>query len=346
MVCRDFIAVHARRAVLAFFSILIWFESAEAESELLDPVYNGKPLSVWYAGDTNVDVGLLSSPPGLDADAREAIKQLGPHAIPFLLRRMPEYCAVDGFRVLGAQARSAVPDLARMATNYAASDSQRLSIFRMENIFSALVSIGPDSLGVLSTIATNEVFGQTRLNAVHSIGRLGTNARPAVPVLLQCLKEQNEELLNATFLALRQVRPNQLKDFQTIADFLDNPKPRVRSDALEALASFGEKASEPAILALRDHDVGVRGMALWVLVQNAPHSLTNSTVLAIGADGLKSIGNRQKLAAQLLRAAGQQSQGVRPDLIVSRPGEWSAVLQEATNALLRLAPHLLRDPSP
>lgn len=341
MVCRDFIAVHARRAVLAFFSILISVHSAGAESDLLDPVYNGKPLSVWYVGDTNVDVGLLSTPPGLDADASEAIDQLGPRALPFLLRRMPEYRAVDGFRVLGAEGRSAIPALARMATNYAASD--RLS--RIQNLCSALVGIGPDSLGVLSTIATNEVFGHARLDAVYSIGSLGTNARPAVPVLLQCLKEPNEELLNAAFLALRRVRPNQPKDFQTIADFLDNPKPRVRSDALEALASFGEKVSEPAVIALRDQDVGVRYNALGVLIQHAPHSLTNSAVLAIGADGLKkSIGNRQKWAAQLLRAAGQQSQGVRPDLTVSWPGEWSAVLQEATNALLRLAPQLVEAP--
>jgi HEAT repeat protein len=274
----------------------------------------------------------------LDAGGKEAIEQLGPHAIPFLLRRMPEYRAVDGFRVLGAQARSAIPDLARMATNYAPVREQH---------YQALVGIGPESLGVLSTIATNEVSAQARLNAVDAIGSLGTNARPAVPVLIQCLKEQNEDLLNATFLALRMVRPNQLKDFQTIADFLDNPKARVRSDALEALASFGEKASEPAIIALRDHDVGVRYTALGVLIQYAPHFLTNSAVLVIGSDGLKkSIGNRQKFAAQLLRAAGQQSQGVRPDLTVSWPGEWSAVFQEATNTLLRLAPQLLKDPSP
>lgn len=345
MACGDQIKLHLFRA--AFLLVSICAGSMAAESSLMDPVYKGKPLSVWFAGDTNFDSTLLSSPPPLDAGAKEAIKQLGPHAIPFLLQRITSGRAVEAFRVLGVEAISAIPDLARLATNQAASDLQPLSPITLLRPFEALVNIGPASLAALSRIATNEVSGQARLNAVHSIGRLGTNARPAVPVLMQCLKVQNEELLNATFLALRQVRPNQLEYSQTIADFLDNPKPRVRSDALEALAAFGEKVSGPAIIALRDRDVGVRGTALGVLVQYAPHSLTNSAVLAIGADGLKkSIGNRQKLAAQLLRAAGQQSQDVRPDLTVSWPGEWSAVLQEATNTLLRLAPHLLKDPSP
>jgi HEAT repeat protein len=173
---------------------------------------------------------------------------------------------------------------------------------------------------------------------------MGTNALAAVPVLLQCLEAQDFDLAKAGLLALKNVRSNGSAVSRSLDALLDSPQPSLRAGALEALAPFPEQAMQASIRALKDADPSVRYTALTMLVEVAPHALTNLTVLTIGAEGLISStpgGDRQKWAARLLRAAGQKAQGSAPDLMVRMPEGWDLVLREATNALRELAPELL-----
>src|SRR5206468_189751 len=109
--------------------------------------------------------------------------------------------------------------------------------------------------------------------------------------------------------------------------------------ALEALESMGggRGAFSAMIRGLKDDSGLVRDTALGALVRAAPSGLTNRTVLAIGAEGLHSTGDRQKWSAKLLRAAGQQAQGATLDPFIPSRGGWELVFQEATNTLRHLA---------
>jgi HEAT repeat protein len=124
----------------------------------------------------------------------------------------------------------------------------------------------------------------------------------------------------------------------------------VRARALEALASATNCALPVVLHGLRDNNAQVRYAALELLVKAAPRELTNAAVLAIGAWGLlrSNPGSEwQGDAALLLRAAGQQAQGAKPDVWVPPRDGWDQVYTEATNALRQLAPRLLTNaPAP
>src|SRR5262249_9603373 len=89
-----------------------------------------------------------------------------------------------GFEILGEDGRSAVPDLVQLANS---NRENRGSAIR------ALRSTGTDGLWQLMNIATNRSADSIcRINAVIAIGcmgRIGTNATPAIPVLVGCIED-------------------------------------------------------------------------------------------------------------------------------------------------------------
>jgi hypothetical protein len=214
-----------------------------------EPVYHGQRLSAW----------LLA---GSGPDTTEAVREAGTNAIPTLLRllrfkdcgwlvkvkelgrkqhlvRIPithkeERRAVDqglaallGFRLLGPEARSAVPDLIAIGNENRPRDSRYGAML-------ALAAIGPaakeaiPALSCWSTntdprvrscarealviIATPERMVPLLINALHPrehlrpdeqqdtlmivgaamvLGELGPDAKPAVPALIECLHVSN-----------------------------------------------------------------------------------------------------------------------------------------------------------
>jgi HEAT repeat protein len=371
-------------AVCLLCSRLI-FSAHAAESAALapDPLYEGKPLSHWVLGDTNSALcfaPIRAGPYGyLDRYSREAVKSIGTNAIPFLLQLMESYPyrAAEALGVLGTNAHSAIPGLARFATNQAPPRADSQTRVQIESARKAAVStlgrIDPEALPVLCAVATNRIFGRdVRTTALSGITSMGTNASASAAALLQCLKDEDKHVVVSALLALEHVPTNDQEILLGILDCLDSPDPMLRRYAVSALAPFGEcvlpvlgravedddrivrvralralaslgKRALPAITwGLKDDDPSVRGSALEALVQAAPSALTNTSVLALGAEGLRSSGERREWAAQLLRAAGQQAAGGQPDLQVRLPDGWDRVFQEATSALRRLAPELLQ----
>ena len=98
------------------------------------------------------------------------------------------------FRILGTNAVSASPQLARLAIK--APDGE--TVFLALN---ALYDIGPQALPSILVILSN-ANGQGRLTAMYPLASFGTNARPAIPVVIQCLDDPDEEIARGAAVVL------------------------------------------------------------------------------------------------------------------------------------------------
>ena len=262
--------------------------------------------------------------------------------------------AMQAFRVLGTSATSAIPELARLLTNQLAAELRPVRADEgvvqppcAEFVLPALGGIGPDSLPVLLAVVTNTTYtSATRAMALEAVGAMGTNALAALPVLAQCTQESQEFVALTAVESLSTLAKSDQMALAALTNAVKNPLRGVRMRAVIALKPFGAQAVPALLYALNDASSGVRYNALGALIRAAPEALTNASVLALAAQGLRSSDSEAKLwAAQVLHAAGQQARGMRPKLEPLGP-ELTAICQQATNTLRQLAPELLDKPLP
>jgi HEAT repeat protein len=194
-----------------------------------EPSYGGLTLSEWL----EVHSGISSSSK-TSAQAEDAIRHIGTEAVPYFikwiqsepsewatrlektrnivkvftfpdsrrmiqLRERPSY-AVEGFKILGPQAKAAIPALTNFLNG--SGPNTRSAMF-------ALAYIGKDSLPSLMPCLTNQP-ARIRLYAVESMPLLGTNARPAVPTLLKALNDPDTRVRMRVTNTLRQIAPEAL----------------------------------------------------------------------------------------------------------------------------------------
>jgi HEAT repeat protein len=314
-----------------------------------EPMYDGQPLSFWL---NECDFTSSRSPTPLTEEAKIALAAIGTNAIPFLLARIRQADGnvdsgtIGAFGVLGSTARAAIPELARFATNRAEHSSapppgSNSIVVVGSGPMLALGRIGPEALPILVDIATNAVEPGRRLGAVQAIGSMGTNAASALPVLVSAANDDCEFVAWESVRALGIIGPAEPAVVAPLSRLSQSTNRVLRGQALMALGNCGATAAPALIRGLGLADVGCYNIAFTSLVAASPQSLTNAAVLMLAAEGLRSgDSDRRGWAASLLRAAGQQAEGTRPDYAVPR-GDMKAIFREATNALERLAPQLL-----
>jgi HEAT repeat protein len=321
-------------------------------------------------GDPNSpDRYFVSTPGFLTTDGQEAVKSIGTRAVPFLLRWISAASAATALHLLGPDARTAIPDLVRLAT-----DREPTNIWVNVGAARALGQIGLSDPVALFAVATNGFPKLARLELFEQFR--GTNAAAAAPALAACINDPDKEIVVMALQALAQVRSTERGIFNSLVELADTPDPKVRRPLLDALARFGasslpimERAMDnedkyvrmaainalasagphatPSIIrGLTDSNGDVRWDAVYALVRSAPESLTNREVLKIGAAGLGMMGERKKTGAMLLKAAGERARGVTPDLMVRSIEDWERFYRAATNSLRNLAPDLVGSTSP
>jgi HEAT repeat protein len=322
-----------------------WAEMVRTANE---PTYKGRHLSYWI-NDVHWESSMMPQP--LKDEAKVAIAHIGTNAIPFLLKLVAEDASFSGviqaFQILGPSARPAIPELARLATNQPASVS-RATAYAQRPVtmfgYSALLAlggIGPDAVPTLLTILTNSVAPGTRMGAIKALMEMGTNALPAMPVLLQYVYDENDMVAMDAVTALGISGGDSPVALAALEDVSRGPRLILRSGAIDALRHFGPAGVPALVRALSDTNQGNAYIALHVLAFSEPSALTNAAVLALAAEGLQSADDdRRHWAARVLRATDQQSRGIKPDLMVP-VGHEDQMLEEATNTLRRLAPELL-----
>jgi len=345
---------------LSFTSLFLPLLCAEDGQE---PSYKGKPLSYWlddYA-DLSREVSLGLNPT-LKAEQTDALLHIGTNAVPWLIKRLsmsPHFsrdATILAFRVLGPLAHGAIPELVQLVTNQPESfgfggDGPRDAAFRP---IQALGGIGKDAVPALLEILTNSMSPVRRFDALEAIARVGTNAVFALPGLIHYVYDTNVMVsvkAVETVVAVGARQPAGLQALKQILQTSNLLQRRIRWETFSAMRGFGEDCAPAVIPALDDKDDYF--IAFATLVDAAPDTLTNAAVLRSAATGLQSRDfKRQNWAAQLLRAAGQQARGQRPDYAVvgfdnsdySVPGgDMKAIHREATNALSRLSSELYNE---
>ncbi len=211
-----------------------------------DPVYQGKRLSVWlkeYDFKKSADGKELIAGDMRKVD--EIVKQAGTNAIPTLLRLLREEDskkhnidsngeeASDGFRVLGASATNAVPDLIKI---YEQNPTARVDVLyclgcigpAAEEIVPWLIQKLPDtndkvrdgivtSLGEIHSQSDrvvpilisylNDSSSSVRGGAALALGEYRTDAKPAIPQLISLLNDKGKGVRNCATLAIKEIDP-------------------------------------------------------------------------------------------------------------------------------------------
>jgi HEAT repeat protein len=254
---------------------------------------------------------------------------------------------IEAFRILGPSASSAIPELASLATAESASspdirrDSEHMIVVFGLGPLLALGGIGSEALPALLTILTNSSSPGSRYGTVQAISAIGTNAVSALPVLIPLMRDENEMMASEAIGAVGVVGARRPEALGALRIVLQDPRVQLRGQAMLALGTFGVDAAPDLVKCFDEPRPGCYNIAFHVLASSAPEALLSSNVLVIAAEGLSSSDpDRRFWAAEVLRAAGQQADGIKPDLMVPG-GRTDGVLSDATNALRRLAPELL-----
>ena len=225
--------------MLVFAVLAAWLASLSSE-----PRYAHRKLSDWLAQfqQTSGDQ---------KEDARQAIREIGQEAVPYLLScvryessrpkmmlggfferhgirvvRLPrgwtepgriQEMGVGGFRALGDKAIGAIPDLALYLTN---------GPFHANAGF-ALAGIGPASVPALVQ-ALSSKHQQARFGAVVALGQLEADAQPAVPALLE-LYQRDPQLRESIRNELQFIDESVFRDLEKVEQFASpNAAPRHR----------------------------------------------------------------------------------------------------------------------
>lgn len=295
---QPFLASFSRRRLLIYACcfLLPWVSKAVGADP--EPSYNGRTLSQWLAA---MYPGQAIGGPYLP---EIAILGMGTNAIPKLLEwssyqrlppkqgnlaKTPEALAnatpppalsaeelaersVVAFRFLGAVARPAIPELTRLART--SSDQERA-----DRCASSLAAIGPEAIPHLLSLVTNGP-PMTRWYAMAALEFFYKNpaAAPAVPVLIECLGDRNDEIGNKAANTLSELgMPDVVVPALTNA--MQSSSARSRVWAVRCLGWHHDQVHDvvPVLrAALRDRDREVRVSATNILRRWAPEVLTNA----------------------------------------------------------------------
>lgn len=236
-----------------------------------EPSHHGKRLGVWLQELGNSEAARRES-------AREAIRQIGAKALPLLLQRMDPQTdaelglrmqAVKAFQLLGPVAQPAIPSLARLLNNKkSASDAAR-----------ALAAIGPAAVETLAG-GLGHADAQVRASAARALGEIGEGARPAVPALIKCLKDEDLNVRSGAIASLERIKHDPETVVPALIDVLKEGDLSVRIAAAAALGAFGvqAKAAVPELTkAAGSKAEFLRDAAAGALGQIDPEAARNAT---------------------------------------------------------------------
>ncbi|HEV8541748.1 MAG TPA: HEAT repeat domain-containing protein [Verrucomicrobiae bacterium] len=252
------------------------------------PYYQGRPLSAWVAD-------IESQSPTARQKAIEAINAIGPQAVPYLSQTitktsgplqaaidvlsahtpprlkafgrrfyrpgdtmMKKHAAACAFMALGTNGGSGAPALSRLLRN----PSSLLSGIAGN----AMAQIGPASVPFLIEALDDQDY-TIRSSACNGLGKLGTNAAPAVPRLANIVEAETGPITTSASFALYQIGPPAVP---RLVAMLASTNRNVRRMAAYALTSpQGASTAPPSALiaAARDPDDHVRWNAAAALSQ-------------------------------------------------------------------------------
>ncbi|MGO8928124.1 MAG: HEAT repeat domain-containing protein [Limisphaerales bacterium] len=224
--------------LVALAGVGVWMGMGQRE-----PEYQGKRLSYW-----------LERPNGDDRD-KEAIRQIGTNAFPFLIKWL---------RAQDTRSDQRAMTWVERARTWA--ERQRLvpfhppvhSHFKSAELRRAEAAFGYEALGPLACAQipslmdamTNDASLDVRLTAEEVLIYLGPEARRAAPALFQATKDKSEGVRINAYWVLGKILPEADVTIPVLVAGLDDASPGARFRAAIVLGEYGSaaKAAVPALL--------------------------------------------------------------------------------------------------
>jgi hypothetical protein len=275
---------------------LAWIVTRDRE-----PTYDGESLTYF----------VLRSPPDYSPQAykagervAKAIEQIGTNAIPYLIKWLqyeepkPNWktqlratvrrrlgkdifnsTGIDraslaplAFQPLGPKADPAIPELTRLANQSKTGNVPKRAIWALALIRTT------NALPPLINIVTNRQHSLRKV-AVDALRFMGDTARPALPIIIDCLKDADLEIARAAASTLGVLKLEPELVVPALIQALQDSRPEVQTMVALALKEFGT-AARPAIPALQKlldaSNPNVMISADSALRRIAPEVLTNS----------------------------------------------------------------------
>ena len=271
-----------------------------------DPGFDGKSLSewldqyrtAWNPGETNQVGGA--------AEAEHAIRNIGQDAVPELLRmlrktdspidkklhflfaklpilREPQpawicnHNAAEGFRILGADAKEAVPEVIKVFIEDISPESRFAAAV-------ALRGIGPSASNALPALleATTNLNSGVRANAAFALGGVTVSTDATIAALIRCLDDPDLLVRKMAIRSLGDFGANASEALPYLGQEAVAPMSRNRLEAIAAIgriAAGPEEAVPSLIRCLRD---------------------TNAIVREAATDALAAFGSQARAAIPLL----------------------------------------------
>ena len=268
-----------------------------------EPVNQGRSLSKWIAyyitHTSGMSGGLDGLPPLIGKpetectetrEAAEAIRHIGPDALPWLVEwisfqpkpwrarlliltgKLPAYFqtrrpvtwltpdpgyarmdfALSGFAILGPTAAPAIPQLTMVATN------ARLPGWR--RAVRALIEIGPPAVPALTNLLSSNLPSSAKVGIAQGLARMGSGAAPALPTLVEGLNDPDSNVAAQCAITLSKITNQPEMAIPELTRALDDPRPDVKVAAAAALGEFGSAAQSAVaklqVLRTADGNVG------------------------------------------------------------------------------------------
>lgn len=242
------------------------------------PIFENRPLSSWLT-DLHPVFSARPFDPARAEEARRAIRQMGPNALPRLiemircrdsrLRLRPpanrvQFQGILGIKVLGPAAREAIPDLIPLLK----SNDPSVRAVAADALGLMAADAGSAVPALLLTLEDQVDF--VRHSAYAALGAFTGQAKEIVPVLEPHLQDPAPEIRSAALAALLSLSTNKVERLPQIIVQLRDESPDVRARALRYAADLGH-AARPAIPIisplLGDAKAGIRLAATNALAQ-------------------------------------------------------------------------------
>lgn len=265
------------------------------------PKYHGRSLRHWLITYYDAPAGSAEE---VEADA--ALRHLGTNAAPYAIRWMKyredgsglmdrtrsavlrhattrkfaplrnwaeseedfklAYISPRIFELLGPEGAPFIPELTRWASNLREDENQ-------ESYVESLAAIGPSALPALLSLAANS-DSPARWSALMALAELGTNAAPAIPMLIASLNDPDVAVPAAMALGSIGLEPDRV--IPALTNRLYDVDPSLRRFIMTALGDYGSDATNSLPVLLRylaDTNQQTRRTATNAIRRIAPETL-------------------------------------------------------------------------
>jgi HEAT repeat protein len=233
------------------------------------PIYQGKSLREWAEMTEEEDIG--GRPSAGARQAEKAVRAIGAaKAIPFLVRWIqPPWVkstlpggAEQCFRILGSEAKAAIPQLAEILNRPARTLDE---VSGQTCAAESLSYLGPDAVPVLLKAAINFQGQELQGELIDDMANFGTNGAAAKPALLKWSQDSDGSVRLGALHAYVMIEGNKTATMTFLLKALKDPNELVRRDAAAALGQIapGQGEALPGLLkALEDPNWQVRSGAV------------------------------------------------------------------------------------